>query len=168
MKLFELTKKKGTYAGVKFDKDTKQSIMDYMKEAHIPNALPTSKLHTTLLYSRVECPNYKPIESVKYVGEPDEFVVWETQGVGGKGKARCLVLKYKCPELVKRHKELIKEHGATHDFPSFEPHITLSYDIGDMKLSSFPDVQKHLGTIHTVGEYVESLDLDWAETKSKN
>lgn len=168
MKLMEVAKKQGCYAGVKFDKDTKHAIMEYMKEAHIPNALPASKLHTTLLYSRVPCPNYKPIEKVDYVGEPDEFVIWDTQAVGGKGTARCLVLKYKCPDLVARHKALMKEHKATFDYPEYTPHITLSYDIGDMKISDFPDVQKHLGTIHTTGEYFEPLDLDWANSKGKN
>lgn len=133
-----------------------------MKEAHIPNALPQNKLHTTLLYSRVECPEYKPLGDTNYIGIPDEFVVWDTQATESKRSTRCLVLKYKCPELVTRHKALMKEHNATFDYEDFTPHITFSYDIGDMKVAEFLDIKTHLVTINGISEYSEILDLDWA------
>lgn len=166
MKLHELARlKKGTYAGVRFCKNTQQSLMDYMHEAGIPNMLDKSKLHTTLLYSRVHCPDYQPNEKVNYVGTPKGFEVWDTESSDGGGKSKCLVLKYECPELEKRHKDLRKEHGATHDFPTYNPHITMSYDIGNMKPESFPDITKFLDKINIVSEYSEDLDLDWSPKK---
>lgn len=168
MKLHELKdalSKKGTYAAVRFCERTKNAIQSYMHEANIPNMLDKEQLHSTLLYSRKHCPNYQPDSSASMVGIPHEFDVWNTQSPEGSGKetSRCLVLKYECPDLVKRHQELREEHGATHDYPSFEPHITLSYDIGDMDESTFPDIKKHLGQINIVGEYSEDLDLNWAD-----
>lgn len=163
MKLYELAQHvQGTYAGVRFCEDTKQAIHDYMAEAGIPNMLDKEKLHTTLLYSRKHCPNYEPLSEVSYLGEPSEFVIWDTQAPNGGGTSKCLVLKYDCPELVERHRALREEHGATHDYPEYTPHITLSYNIGNMRLEDFPDVRKHLGAINIVSEYSEPLDLSWA------
>jgi hypothetical protein len=132
-----------------------------MREAGIPNMLDKEKLHSTLLYSRKHCPNYEPAEQVSYIGKPLHFEVWKTQDPNGTGKTRCLVLRFDCPELVERHNMLRKEHGATHDYPEYNPHITLSYDIGRSDEKLFPDVQKHLGLIKMVQEYSEDLDLDW-------
>lgn len=167
MKLHELRealKQKGTYAGVKFSKDTQESLVDYMREAKIPNMLDKDKLHSTLLYSRKHCPNYKPASPVEYIGTPIGLDVWDTDAPGG-GKSKCLVLKYSCPALEKRHAQLRKEHGATHDFPTYNPHITLSYDIGDVNPDDFPDVRKFLDVIKIVDEYSEDLDLDWTPKK---
>lgn len=47
--------------------------------------------------------------------------------------------------------------GATYDFPSYIPHITLSYDI---KSLSFEKERIDLEVIRSK-EYVEELDLDW-------
>lgn len=163
-------KVKGTYAGVRFCDDTKQSLIDYMHEANIPNMLDKEKLHTTLLYSRVHCPNYEPADPANFTGEPTGFEVWDTNPPEGSDGdvSRCLVLKYNCPELVQRHSDLRAKHGATHDYPEYTPHITLSYDIGDMDEDQFPDIRKHLSTINIVKEYSEDLDLDWAASKGKN
>lgn len=167
MKLHELKealKKKGTYAGVRFCDNTKDAIQTYMDENNIPNMLDKEKLHSTLLYSRKHCPNYTPAGDTSMTGYPDEFVVWNTQAPAGKEgeTSRCLVLKYHCPELEKRHADLRAEHGATHDYPDYTPHITLSYDIGDTDVEQLPDISKFLSQINIVHEYGEDLDLDWA------
>ena len=167
MKLHELKEamqKKGTYAGVRFCDNTKNAIQAYMDENNIPNMLDKEKLHSTLLYSRKHCPDYQPAGPTNMVGTPNGFVVWNTQAPAGKEgeTSRCLVLKYDCPDLVKRHTSIRKEHGATHDYPDFTPHITLSYDIGDTDVDALPDISKFLSQINIVHEYSEPLDLDWA------
>ncbi len=171
MKLHELKealKKKGTYAGVRFCDNTKDAIQAYMDENNIPNMLDKEKLHSTLLYSRKHCPDYTPAGNVSMVGVPKEFDVWNTQAPEGSGKdtSRALVLKYECPELEQRHMSLRKEHGATHDFPDYTPHITLSYDIGDTDVDQLPDISKFLSQINIVKEYGEDLDLDWASANT--
>jgi len=53
--------------------------------------------------------------------------------------------------------ELKKEHGATHDFDSFKPHVTLSYNIGDLDISTLNP--SDIGDINIVSEFGEDLDL---------
>ena len=162
MRLIELTeeaKKKepdGTYAGINFDDETIKTFEKFVKDNDIPN--PNKKWHTTLLYSRKYLPDYKPNE--KYdsplTGKPDKFVIWPSQ----EGDSNILVLVYKCPELVKRHNRLMDEHDATFDFDEYTPHVTFSYDAGDLKPASLPKFPKD---IKIIGEYTEDLNLSWAE-----
>lgn len=151
--LFE-KKEKGTYAGAHFDDDTKERIKTFMEENEIPNPVPANKLHTTILYSRKHCPDYKPAGEIDFNGKPIEFVIWE-----GQDGNNCLVLRYECEELVKRHEELMDEHDATYDFDEYNPHITLSYNAGDLDPKTL-DASK-VGDIHLVEEYGEDLDLEW-------
>lgn len=166
MKLRELMEamNKGTYAGVYFDEDTKKAVQQYIEDNNIPKPVNVDKLHTTLLYSRKFLPDYIPGGMYKQplVGTPTELVVWKTQGDEGKEPANCLVMKYDCPELVERHKSLMKEHGATFDYPEYTPHITLSYDIGDIDVDSLSNIKDAIKTIGIVEEYGEDLKLDWA------
>lgn len=149
---------KGTYAGVYFDLATVNTLCKYIKDNKIPNAVPPEKLHTTLLYSRRYCPNYKPTGKISppLIGIPSEFKIWKTQN--GKN---ALVLTYECKELVNRHKQLIYKHNATHDHPEYQPHITLSYNVGDFDLTTLSDIKKTLIKIYIVEEYGGDLDLTW-------
>ena len=171
MKMTELVEKKsqkGTYSGVRFSKDTVKRIRAYIKENKIPNRIASKKLHTTVLFSRKYLPEYKPAGEYEeaLVGTPKKFEKWLSQPDDETGERKsCLVLTYDCPELVKRHKDLMKEHNAEYDFDEYKPHITLSYDVGrdfDTKKLKPADV----GNIDIVEEYIEELNLDWANTNA--
>ena len=155
-------KNKGTYAGVRFDDDTIKRFEAFAKENEIPNHVPSKKLHSTVLYSRKYLPDYEAPGDYKtpLTGKPTGFDVWKSQPDEDGKTSNCLILKYGCPELTKRHKSLMDEHGATFDFDKFDPHVTLSYDIGDMDVSKLkPDV----GDINITSEYKEDLNFDWAK-----
>lgn len=152
----------GTYAGVSFDSTTNKALHQYIKDNNLPNAPRPDQFHTTVLYSRKHCPNYKPIGQLSspLVGTTTGLEVWKTQD--GKN---ALVVKYNCPALVDRHKKLMKDHEATYDYPEYKVHVTLSYDIGDIDYKKLPDIKKAIPQITIVKEYGEDLDLDWAKTK---
>jgi len=167
MKLIDITEKKenkGTYAGVRFSDKTKKSIDGYLKDNSIPNPLSTDKMHSTLLYSRTYCPKYTPAGEMEesLVGKADDFESWESQADEDGNKSNCLVLKYACDGLTDRHESLMKEHGATFDFDDYTPHITFSYDVGDLDPKKLPKFEEE---IEIVEEYGEDLDLDWANKK---
>jgi len=155
---------KGTYAGVLLSQDDEDKIISIVKEMGIPNPIPRKDIHITLLYSRKVLPDYKPNENLDIWAYPTEFHIFN----GGNGKD-ILVLKIDSPDLVKRHKELMKEHEATYDFPEYIPHITLSYDLEDYlnteddRLKAINEKFKSLlpKEFHLVREYVEDLNLDW-------
>ena len=161
MRLNEVMKKesdKGTYAGVQFDKDTVNRVKTFAVQNEVPNRVQRRKMHTTVLYSRKFLPNYTP--AGKYneplTGTPKQFNVWESQTDDEDGKkTNCLVLEYDCPGLVDRHKSLMDEHEAEYDYAKYKPHITLSYDIGDLDVSKFDP--SSVGDINIVNEYDEEF-----------
>lgn len=157
MKWNEITEAKqlpGTYAGVRFDSSTIDALVEYTKTNEIPEPVKPADFHTTLLYSRKHLPNYQPISSYDELmqGTVTGVDLWPAQSDGVK---RTLVLTFKCPQLSKRHKELMDEHKAQWDFPNFKPHVTLSYQAAGFDLASLPKF-KH--PLRIVGEYVEELD----------
>jgi hypothetical protein len=164
--LEEQKQQKGSYSGVRFDTETNKALHEYMKENKIPNAIRPDKLHTTVLYSRKYLPNYKPAGKITppWTATPGDFTVWETNGENGP-KTKCLILQYDCPELVSRHKSLMKEHEATFDYPEYKPHITLSYDVDNLDVSKLPRLADRLKQIRIAEEYGEDLDLNWAKNK---
>ncbi len=143
MKLNEVAKTtpKGSYAAVNFDTSTTDAVLDFIKENKIPNGLRANKMHATLLYSRKYFSNYKPVGKMEkpFVSKFSSFDIFESQN-GDK----CLVLRFICESLTKRHKDLMKEHGATYDYDEYKPHITLSYDVGDLDPDKLPKFEKDI------------------------
>lgn len=114
------------YVSVTPDSNTKATIKRIQHQYNIPNPLDTAKIHCTLIYSRTPCD--KPIISADstYNATFKSFDIFDTRD----GK-RCLVIKLTSRDLSARHKALMKEMGASYDFATYIPHITLSYDVGD-------------------------------------
>ena len=170
--LLEKRQKSGTYAGVRFSPSTNKLIHKFVNTYSIPNAVKPNKLHTTVLLSRKPCPNYKPLGKLlpPMYGEAEEFVVWPTRGENGP-PSKCLVLKYKCPELSDRHTSLMKQHEATYDYDEYVPHVTLSYDIGDdFDIASLnkANILNSLNKLEIAEEYYEPLDEGgWADKATK-
>jgi hypothetical protein len=165
MKLNDLTKAftQGTYAGVNFSAKTLETLRQFGIENEIPNRLQTRKLHTTLLYSRKYLPNYQPAGAI----DPPlvaTFKAWDVfltrPTTDGAESKRALVMKLDCFPLWQRHIDLMNEHQATYDYLEYVPHISLSYDIDDFDYFALP---KFEGEIEIVNEYMNTLDLDWAE-----
>ncbi|AUM58489.1 RNA ligase [Proteus phage phiP4-3] len=141
----------GTYVGAKFSGVTLDAIEQLQRDLKVPFPVPREKLHSTILYSR------KPVD---YIPNSGSFKL-SNQGkldtfVSQSGK-RCLVLKYESEYLQQRH-DYGMIIGGTHDYPEYTPHITLSYDIGELKISGEYEVPIILDY-----EYVEPLDLDWTD-----
>jgi hypothetical protein len=153
MKLMEIVKLPGTFAGVRFDEQTMDAIEKYIKDNNIPNPIPRNELHITLLYSKKHLPNYKPLGIVDEKATPDKLTVFKTSDKD-KDDTNCLVLLVKCPFLTKRFDTLMDEHKATYDFDEYLPHTTLSYDIGDYDYSK---AEQFPSDLHIIKEYKETL-----------
>lgn len=154
MKLKELKVPLGTYAALKVLDPGNEQLEQYIKSNAIPNPLAKHKRHVTLLYSRKYLPGFVPEPDLKWIARPIHFDVFESRS---KDKiTRCLVLKLSAPGLEARFRKLMSEHDATYDFPTYTPHITLSYDIGGMDIGALPPIQQE---IILGAEYSEDLDL---------
>ena len=174
MKLLDVMEKKkdepeekpGTYAGVHFDDDTVKRIKAFSIDNEIPDRLESRKIHSTLLYSKKQLPNFKALGDLDepLVGKPSGFDVWESQPDDDGNKSNCLILQFDCPELVSRHNDLMTQHDAEYDFDEFKPHVTLSYNIGDFDVSKLN--AEDIGDINIATEYQEELNIGWAKDEA--
>lgn len=166
---FKVRAPRGTYYGARLTPDTRESILDFLSDNKIPNPLSEDLMHVTVVHSRVWCPakalgNLDP----HWEGKFKTYNLWSTIPKDKKlneeqeEPTSCLTLGFDCAEMHNRHHALRKE-GATHDFPDFQPHITLSYDAeNDYDHLSLPH---YSGPLKFHQEYSEPLNLEFVKTK---
>lgn len=153
-KEYMIESKQGTYCGIKYAPNPE--FQKWIKDNKIPNPINPEKLHTTVIFSR------NPIEKQYQMNhqiisgnnfKPMKFEVFLTS----TSKKRALVIILDAPKAVEYHNYFMN-HGGTHDFADFKPHITVSYDLGDfdVKQLTLPDI-----IFDPVSVYTEPLDLDW-------
>lgn len=148
----------GTFVAVRFREDTRQLLYAYALLNGIPNPLDPEEYHSTVVYSRnhidFEQPEFElvPIRHAT----PLAFDVFE--GVIDGKKGNCCVLKINSEYMNDRHYYLRRYHNATHDFPDYHAHVTLSYDIGDFDVSKLRDIDVILPKLYLVSEFNEELE----------
>lgn len=140
----------GLYVAAKFSETTLDEIENLQRELKIPNPVPRHKIHSTICYSRVNIPYVCSSGSFE-VASSGKLETWDTKD------GKVLVLKLDSDYLKFRH-NYARALGATHDFPDYTPHITLSYNIGPAHYDS--EVKCHVVLDR---EYKEPLQLDWSE-----
>lgn len=150
--------KNGAFIGLTFNEETLSNLKDYFEKNNIKNCIDLSEVHTTLLYSKKGISNYIPTNKLK--GEiliPKALHIWKTQ----EG-SNCLVCELKNDRIVKYHNNLIKYHNASHDYPEYIPHVTFSYDCGNLDENSIelPDFN-----FVVENEQLKSLDENWLQKK---
>lgn len=134
--------KDGTYVAVNLSKESTTKLYDWVKKNNISNPIDPHKkdneYHVTVVYSR------KGIAAAEEedMGLPMnlKIVGWEIFNTQKGTKA--LVGKVDSKDLVSLHKMFREKYGATHDYDSYKPHLTISYDYGsDVKPKDVPDME---------------------------
>ena len=120
---------------------------------------PADDLHVTVLYSRDAVDWMKMGESWNN-NEKGEITVQPggarlVEALGDKG---AVVLLFNSSELSWRHRSMI-ELGASHDYPDYQPHVTITYEGGDVDLSK---VEPYRGKLVFGPEIFEELNTDWS------
>lgn len=147
--------KLGTYAKLVPSNDTKKQIHKISNQLNIENLISKHALHTTVIYSRVKCyPEINP-ESIQLpiFAKGKRFDIFDNSD-----KTHSLVLVLESTELSELHEHFRKMHNATHDFPEYQPHITLSYDYNHRVPNH--TILEHFQNIEFSEFVVEPLDFD--------
>lgn len=134
------------------------AIIKWAKAQGFTTTLPAKDLHVTIAYSR---------EPVDWMAAGDDW------GSGRNGKltiaaggprivekfGNAVVLSFSSGQLSYRH-DAIKAAGASWDHPNYQPHITLTYQTGDVDLDA---IEPYRGPINLGPEIFEDLDDDQGE-----
>jgi hypothetical protein len=157
--LKEAVGKRPTYVAVKPDLDSIETIVEVCEVIGLPSHMMVGEtdLHATVTYSRepISDPTKVLKEFMPIRACGDDLTFFKSRD----GK-QCLVLKLSSVGMRAAH-TAIKKTGASHDFPTFEAHVTLCYDtpadyVKRIKRASKPNVN----LLFTEYE-VKELDLDW-------
>lgn len=103
--------------------ESAQRLHEWAEAQGFKNVIPSELMHVTVVHSSTPVTGMTPAQDSQLVG-PGRWL----STLGKDGKA--LVMMFSSPDLQERFKQF-KAAGATWDFPSYMPHITLSYDAGD-------------------------------------
>lgn len=162
MRLSELAleQPRGTYFGIKPTDETVDSLINFIRQHDVPDPIDREKVHSTVVYSRTFC-SARPLGDIDppLVGKFAQYNLFP-RNVEEDPTPMCLVLEFDCPELTQRHDELVTKYGASHDFPDFKPHLTLTYDAGDFDYENLPPYK---GPLEFHYEYSEPLNTNWVE-----
>lgn len=139
----------GLYVAAKFSELTLDALENLQRSLKVPNPVPREKFHSTICYSRVNIP-YVVASGSFEVANYGHLEVWKTDD------GSTLVLVLNSDYLSCRHM-YARAIGATHDFPDYTPHITLSYNVGPLTYKGEVQIPVVLDR-----EYKEPLKLNWS------
>ena len=130
-------------------------LIAWAKAQGFKTMVPPEELHVAAAYSRAP---------VDWDAAGDHFDYLKVEGgersVAPLGDKGALVLKFRSGELQARWKQF-REAGASWDYESYQPHVTLTYNNPD-KLDP-ASITPFDGVLEFGPEVMEPLDLDWSD-----
>lgn len=133
-------------------------LLDWARQQGFAKTLPAGELHVTVAYSR------RPVNWFamgQFGSNTGEVIV----GPGGPrlvermGADGAVALLFQSFDLQWRHREM-RDAGASWDHPSYLPHVTLTYDAGDLDLAA---VAAYQGRLVFGPERFEPIVAEWHE-----
>ena len=133
-------------------------LVAWAKDNGFSSTLSAADMHVTVLYSR------KPVDPIA-MGE-DGWGMSSDGGIKVLSGPRALerfdggavVLQFASSALSYRHEDMIRR-GASHDFPDYLPHVTLTYNApADFDIDA---IKPFAGELRFGPEIFENLDEDW-------
>lgn len=118
--------KNGTYVSMDLDEASKDLIDHYVEmNLGLTERVDKSTYHITIIYSRTPVPSAE-----HYAGSTSdiEAKVSGYEVFPTKNDGKCLVMRLDFPFASTLNKQLTAE-GATSDYDSYKPHMTIAYDI---------------------------------------
>lgn len=148
----------GTFAELLLDDASIAKLTALMDRLEIKNKIDPAKMHTTVIYSRRPCSAAMELDGMTagYPAYVKSLKTWPTQS-----GTNCLVAEVEAYTISELHDHMRTEYGATHDYPDFTPHITLSYDCGDQQIDMPADLTDSDRTVNYTHLRVKPLDPKW-------
>ena len=144
---------------VRRDVKNASEIIAWAKEQGFSTTIKAEDLHVTIAFSRTPVDWMEMGEN--WSSDRDGALTIEPGGprmidaLGPQGEA--IVLLFASSTLSWRHEEIVRK-GASWDWPEYQPHITITWDKGDIDLSS---VEPYRGKIVLGPEIFEEVKEDW-------
>lgn len=133
-------------------------LIAWAKQQGFKSTLPAEDMHVTVLYSKTAVDPMKMGES--WSGDENGHVRVKPGGPRAIERLgpSAVVLLFASDDIQYRHMRMV-EAGGSHDFDSYQPHVTLSYEVPEgVDLEA---IKPYAGALEFGPELFEPLDLDW-------
>lgn len=133
-------------------------LIAWAKENGFTSTLPADDMHVTVLYSKTAVDPMKMGES--WSGDDKGNVRVKPGGPRAIERLgpNAVALLFASWDIEGRHRSMV-EAGGSHDFDSYQPHVTLSWEVpADFDLEA---IKPYAGALEFGPELFEPLDLDW-------
>jgi len=138
------------YVALKVMPGSAKALQTWMADQGIEQPVPPDELHITTVYSRTPVPLYQLDDKPKETTEQLDPASYELGILGEEGALVLYVESYQ----AKTSHEYAASLGASWDYPSYRPHVTLSYAPGTSLPAEPPPFAIEVGA-----EYATELDL---------
>lgn len=128
-------------------------LIEWAKAQGFKKTLPADDMHVTIVYSK---------KKMNWFSVPDGFDSYQNEydddrSVEALGEA--VVLKFTSTDLSARWKEF-RDAGASWDYPSYMPHVSITYDPGDVDLDN---IEPYTGLLEFGPEEFTEVESGWAD-----
>ena len=124
-------------------------FIEWAKASGFAKTLTAGDMHVTIAFSKAA------------IQWPEKLDNDATASSGGRAIKQfgegAVVLTFEAPDLVQRWDEL-KGMGATWDHPTYQPHITITYEPGDVDISK---IEPYVGPLEFGPEKFAEVDTGW-------
>jgi hypothetical protein len=140
-------------------------FIKWAKGQGFETTVPADELHVTVLFSRTPV-DWMAMGSTWSEDDKGQLKVPPggarlVEPLGDKG---AVVLLFNSSALSWRHEEMVR-NGASHDFDSYQPHVTISYAGSDIDLSK---VEPYRGELLFGPEIFAAVVEDWEKSLTEN
>lgn len=134
-----------------------KEIISWAKKQGFKTTLPAEDLHVTVCFSRAKVDWMKMQEAWGNENGGVDVKPGGPRVVEPLGDKGAVVLLFASNELIWRH-ESLKRGGASSDYDTYQPHITITYEPGEVDLDK---VESYQGAIKLGPEIFEEVNDDW-------
>lgn len=153
----------GLYASVRFSDKTNTALRDLATALGIESPTGIDDLHCTVIYSEVPVADDYGIETETLISKPIMALPHSFDVFGDDDN--CLVLRISSPKLYILHHSIKLLTDSTHSFPTYEPHVTLTYECSKdlaSRVREFNPMDYISEPLEIVSLHLEDRDEDWS------
>jgi uncharacterized protein len=130
-------------------------FLEWARAAGFKKTLPANDIHVTIAFSRT------PVDWDAVPGaRPALKVSGGARSVKPLGDKGAVVLSFSSAELQRRWRELRDKVGTSWDYPTYQPHVTITYDGGDVDLE---EIEPYDGPLDFGPEEGSEIKEKWFE-----
>jgi len=148
----------GKFVGARLTRDSERAIMRWMRDNGLRKKEPRARLHITVVGDKEQNFDWEPatfdppleIDSSTYKLEKFDDAI---------------VLSFSVPELEKRHEAAVKKYGINWKYPTYQPHLTLSFD--ETGLNNMDRLLKPTFPMYVSNEYAQAWEFNESDSSSE-